>query len=492
MATPSSCSTAGQQSCVVSGSFYAGELCVINGSACYLSAYAVTSQPLRALDFDHITANAHRLRAGTSIGGVAGTLNDCTSNNVQNCVTDATYRSADLTNLSPGNIKSGVSIAGQTGDYPSATYPLSGSDGTSDLSESLATRESQLRSASSFEFFTSDGTRVVANGDADITAGNIKASIDIFGVTGTYSGLAPSAWDLRAGITAGDVTGKLKTNCRNGANLSQFDHAEIPKLATLDSATDTVTITSHGRSNNQTVRFYAETLPTGLSESTTYYVRNPTANTFQISTSSGGAAVDFTTNGGQVYFYPPGGSVAQEWDTIDDNLGLANVFPASWNSATSLCGGIETVADDSNVWKDVTTTGDGTTSSNCATTAAHCSFRDKITGLEWHKPDTTGRTWQQALTFCHNLTYNGRTDWRLPVQKELMAAYHNGIAATAGATNWITLANMRVGYWSSTSNGYGPPTLYYPWANSLWIAYGGGGNSITKVSNTYRTMCIRP
>jgi hypothetical protein len=101
--------------------------------------------------------------------GVAGTAvlkpSDCSANNVTGCVTTATYKSADLTNLSAGNIKSSVTIAGVTGNYPSAASPLAGADTTADLSDVLATRESQLRSAANFEFFMSDGTRVQAQGD---------------------------------------------------------------------------------------------------------------------------------------------------------------------------------------------------------------------------------------------------------------------------------------------------------------------------------------
>ena len=38
-----------------------------------------------------------------------------------------------LTNLSAGNIKSGVTIAGTAGEYPSSTYPLNSASATPDL-----------------------------------------------------------------------------------------------------------------------------------------------------------------------------------------------------------------------------------------------------------------------------------------------------------------------------------------------------------------------
>jgi hypothetical protein len=42
---------------------------------------------------------------------------------------------------------------------------------------------------------------------------------------------------------------------------------------------------------------------------------------------------------------------------------------------------------------------------------------DRSTGLEWQYsgvPETTGKTWNQALAYCESLSYAGKTDWRLP------------------------------------------------------------------------------
>ena len=44
---------------------------------------------------------------------------------------------------------------------------------------------------------------------------------------------------------------------------------------------------------------------------------------------------------------------------------------------------------------------------------------DTETGLIWQKTYETGKTWQQALSYCENLTYAGYSDWRLPDKNEL-------------------------------------------------------------------------
>lgn len=61
-------------------------------------------------------------------------------------------------------------------------------------------------------------------------------------------------------------------------------------------STDVFTKTSHGMVNGASVLLSSLSGGTGLSTSTTYYVINRAANTFQLSATPGGAAVDFTTN----------------------------------------------------------------------------------------------------------------------------------------------------------------------------------------------------
>lgn len=67
---------------------------------------------------------------------------------------------------------------------------------------------------------------------------------------------------------------------------------------TGDAGTDTFTAVAHGLSNNTVVYFTTtNTLPTGMSALTKYYIVNTAADTFQISTTLGGAAVDITSAG---------------------------------------------------------------------------------------------------------------------------------------------------------------------------------------------------
>lgn len=72
----------------------------------------------------------------------------------------------------------------------------------------------------------------------------------------------------------------------------------------VDSATDVITATGHGFYNDQAVIIGSSAAfsnPVGSTEMTIYYVINRTANTFQLSATVGGAAINFTSDGSQVY-----------------------------------------------------------------------------------------------------------------------------------------------------------------------------------------------
>jgi hypothetical protein len=71
--------------------------------------------------------------------------------------------------------------------------------------------------------------------------------------------------------------------------------------AVVTASDDTFTSASHGLSNGEAVRVEAELpsdlLPGGLSTSTTYYVIGATTNTYQLSATVGGSAVNITSDG---------------------------------------------------------------------------------------------------------------------------------------------------------------------------------------------------
>lgn len=60
------------------------------------------------------------------------------------------------------------------------------------------------------------------------------------------------------------------------------------------------TTVAHGFSNDDTVHMFVEaggTLPTGIVDNATYYVRNSSSTTFELSTSAGGSSIAYTDAG---------------------------------------------------------------------------------------------------------------------------------------------------------------------------------------------------
>lgn len=70
------------------------------------------------------------------------------------------------------------------------------------------------------------------------------------------------------------------------------------RAATVNETTDVITVADHGFSNDDEAYVnWSGDEPTGLDPTTTYYVTNATQDTFELSTSPGGAAVDITAAG---------------------------------------------------------------------------------------------------------------------------------------------------------------------------------------------------
>jgi hypothetical protein len=60
---------------------------------------------------------------------------------------------------------------------------------------------------------------------------------------------------------------------------------------------DTIYARAHGFINDEQVTFYGDDLPTGITQGDLYFVVNASADTFQISLTQGGAAIDITADG---------------------------------------------------------------------------------------------------------------------------------------------------------------------------------------------------
>lgn len=105
--------------------------------------------------------------------------------------------------------------------------------------------------------------------------------------------------EATTGITSDQTLSLNKHDFVYGtAALQRTFAAESGTAFTADLSTDFLTSTAHGLANADRIMvFSSTTLPAGLSSSTVYFVVNKTTDTFQLSLTSGGSAINLTTNG---------------------------------------------------------------------------------------------------------------------------------------------------------------------------------------------------
>ncbi len=221
--------------------------------------------------------------------------------------------------LVAGKIKSGVSIFGVSGDYPSATYPLPSASATADLDN--ATYNVKVKSSTAFEYWTSDGSYQTGAGDDDIAAANFVSGISIFGTSGSA-------------VTGSDCTGDGQTGC---VTTSTYKSADTSAYSTWDIRKGK---TVGGKAGN--LVFYKNM-----------------KGVYNNSTAPAVAGTDV-------------------WDTVDDynlNGAFPTTAPSGWDQAT----GANWVMDSTND----TGAGGGTAADNLCNGTEACVFKDQITNMMW-------------------------------------------------------------------------------------------------------------
>jgi hypothetical protein len=110
-------------------------------------------------------------------------------------------------------------------------------------------------------------------------------------------------------LISNNVSGKeskyVFINYSNESSVAVMDYSERYKQFTA-ATSDTCTSPSHGYEDNDMVYLLSSgDLPAGLSSAIPYYIINSTSDTFKLSLTSGGAAVNITDTGaGFHYLYP--------------------------------------------------------------------------------------------------------------------------------------------------------------------------------------------
>ena len=102
---------------------------------------------------------------------------------------------------------------------------------------------------------------------------------------------------------------------------------------------------------------------------------------------------------------------------------------------------------------------------------------DLTTGLVWTIDAFQAETWENALSLCHNLTYAGKTGWRLPNKNEL--------ASLVGADGAFPpeFSDIGTDFWSST-------TYQYQTNLAVKVNVNGDFDYIDKTGAAYPVVCV--
>lgn len=122
-----------------------------------------------------------------------------------------------------------------------------------------------------------------------------------------------------------------------------------------------------------------------------------------------------------------------------------------------------------------------TSSFNSSTVNGDVIVTDTKTELIWQKTYVSGKTWQQALSYCENLTYAGYSDWRLPNKNELTSLVNYG--KYNPASDFPDMPSQY--FWSSSFTTVNNKGAWY-----VNFKYGNGDSNSNKTNNYY-VRCVR-
>jgi hypothetical protein len=192
--------------------------------------------------------------------------------------TGSLLQTSELQNILDVNIASPIKVGTNVSGVAAPTATLSGNPGTPTV-------------------VTLTGT--TTSGSSTVTMANTSGLSVGMEISGTNISTAVA-------VTQEDSGNTITRNNHGLPNGTQVSFTQITTTVSFQDTGDTVTLVNHGMQNGDIVRFTTITTTTGISINTNYFVRNATADTFQLSTSStGGSIIALTNNGTGVMIFAP-------------------------------------------------------------------------------------------------------------------------------------------------------------------------------------------
>lgn len=392
----------------------------------------VVSDPVVLPDLTNLTAG--NIRAGVTINGISGTLVEenhgaCSGNNQTGCVTSATYRSADLSNLMAQNIKSGVTVAGVSGSLVE--------EGHSDCSAN-----GQTGCVATASYKSADLT--------NLQASNIKSTVTIAGVTGSL------AVEAHSDCYANGEIGCVATATFKAADISNLSAGNLKSGVSIAGVTGTYPSASSPLSGaTATADLDLATFNAKIKSATDFEWFDAYGNRY---INAGDADLTATNLVKDVSIFGTVGTTealgtVDPWDirkgvSVGSVTGLMNTNcrdVAEAGPAADKCYG--------DAFEEVTVS-----PYKCGISPiSHCMFKDRISGLTWSR-QFDAATYAAATSTCAALNIDGVTGWRLPEFAELVDARNHGM------TNITSASKVLLGTWTGVNWTSSAHTA----ANSRW------------------------
>ena len=193
--------------------------------------------------------------------------------------------------------------------------------------------------------------------------------------------------------------------------------AVLEAAFTVTAATDLVTSNAHALSEGDKLQLTTgTTLPAGLALTTDYYVINPTTNTFKLSASRGGTAVDITDTGTGTHTFHLKGRIAYVGDWEHVNLSFNFITTPTMTikvqgSHSDTVPDFNAVQSYTNMWDYIDTLDaqngtsvDGDTGYACTGTADNRMLSATVKGLKWLTVAVTA--WTAGTLDAKAMMYN--------------------------------------------------------------------------------------
>ena len=113
------------------------------------------------------------------------------------------------------------------------------------------------------------------------------------------------------------------------------------------------------------------------------------------------------------------------------------------------------------------------------------TVKDNVTSLMWQKEDDdTTRIWDDANSYCNDLTLASYSDWRLPSKKEVMSIVNYGTYDPSIDTTYFPGTSASE-YWASTTNASN--------SSCAWCVFFSNGHltAYYDKSYSYYVRCVR-